>query len=90
MLETKVFYEILFTYRDVPSTFSLSIGGSNNRRLFSAGTQTQKLCLGFSQCRIPHLPSLHLDILYKNLFVCGVSAVLLVTPTHQSDKSSFA
>jgi len=90
MLETNVFRVILFTYRDVPSTFPLSIGGSNNRRLFSAGTQTRQHCLGFSQCRIPHLPSVHLDFLSKNLLVCGVSAVLFVTPTHQSNKSSFA
>jgi len=90
MLETNVFRVILFTYRDVPSTFPLSIGGSNDRRLFSAGTQTRQHCLGFSQGRIPHLPSVHLDFLSKNLLVCGVSAVLFVTPTHQSNKSSFA
>lgn len=70
MLETNVFHLILFISKEMPSTFSLSIGGSNNRRLFSAGTQTQKLCLGFSLCCIPHLPSLHLDFLSKILLVC--------------------
>lgn len=74
----------------MPSTFAFSTGAPNCRRLFSAGIQTQKLCLGFSQCHIPHLPSLHLDFLPKILPVCGISVVLFVTPTHQLKKRIFS